>query len=198
MAKTQRQLQKEQTRKQLIEVALEQFGKHGIIATKTADIAKAANVSHGTVFAHFATQEALIAAVIEEFGDRITSRLHELVSSKSSVKGILKAHIEGIKEFEQFYTRLVVEGRLLPKVARETLVIIQSSISFHLSQAAEDEMKRGFILSMPVHLLFNTWVGLIHYYLTNNDIFANDESVMELYGEELIAHFINLISIKKE
>lgn len=198
MSKTKRQLQKEQTRNLLLETALELFGRNGIIVTKTADIAKAANVSHGTLFSHFSTQEELITAVIEEFDSRITFRLHELASNKCSIREILKAHIDGIREYELFYTRLVIEGRLLPKVARETFVIIQSSISFHLSKAAEEEMKKGNIISMPMHLLFNTWVSLIHYYIANSDIFSNGESIMEAYGEELINHFIKLISFKKE
>ncbi|TEB15632.1 putative acrEF/envCD operon repressor [Pelotomaculum sp. FP] len=195
-SKTQRQIQKEQTRRHLIETAFEQFAQQGLTATRTADIAKAAKVSHGTVFAHFSTQEALLNAVIEEFGARVSLRLHELAVCNNSLREVLAAHLKGLTEHEAFYTRLVIEGRLLPESARNAFTIIQSSISFHLSQAAEREMKEGTIDPYPIHLLFNTWVGLIHYYLANNDLFAPEESVLGRYGQELLEHYIRLITSK--
>ncbi|MCB2360619.1 TetR family transcriptional regulator [Clostridium estertheticum] len=51
MLENKRQKQKKLTRKHLIEVAIKQFGENGILKTRTSDIAKAADVSHGTVFA---------------------------------------------------------------------------------------------------------------------------------------------------
>lgn len=193
MKKNQRQLQKEQTSRRLIEVALSEFGNQGIKATRMSDIAKAAGVSHGTVFAHFATQEALIIAVIEEFGEKITLRTHELANECGGVREVLAAHLQGIIEFEAFYTRLVIEAGFLPPAARDTFIMIQSAISFHLSQAAQREMDAGSIVSMPVHLLFNTWVGLLHYYISNGDLFATQDSVVKRYGTILLDHYMNLI-----
>lgn len=103
MVETKRQEQKRLTRKHLIEIAIKQFGENGIIKTRTSDIAKAANVSHGTVFAHFSTQEELLISVIEEFGNRIAQRLHELVNTNSSLSEVLEAHITGLIEFEPFF-----------------------------------------------------------------------------------------------
>jgi AcrR family transcriptional regulator len=196
ISKTRRQIQKESTRKQILETAIKHFAEYGIITSKTSDIARAATVAHGTIFAHFPNQEALLNAVIEEFGIRVSSRLHELAASNTSLRDILEAHIEGLKEYEAFYTRLVMERRLLPDDARNTFILIQSSISFHISQAAEKEMKAGSIITCPVHLLFNTWAGLVHYYLTNGDLFAPAGLVLERYGEELIDHYMRLITRK--
>ena len=194
---TSRQIQKNQTRNLLIETAFLVYAQQGITATTTVDIAKAAKVSHGTVFAHFSTQETLLNAVIEEFGARVTLRLHELVAGNEDLRGVLAAHLMALTEFEGFYTRLVIEGRLLPESARNVFVIIQSSISFHISQAVEREITAGNIIPCPVYLLFNTWIGLIHYYLTNSDLFAPGESVLERYGQELLEHYLRLIAAKQ-
>ncbi len=195
-SKTKRQLQKETTRSHLIETAFQQFAEKGITATKSSDIAEAARVSHGTVFVHFSTQEDLLNAVIEEFGERISLRLHELAAGNNSLREILEAHLKGLTEFEEFYSKLVIEVRLLPESARNTFLIIQSSISFHISQAAEREMKEGIIRPCPIHLLFNTWTGLIHYYLSNSDIFAPEGSVLKRYGEELLKYYYKLFIIE--
>jgi AcrR family transcriptional regulator len=197
MNKSSRQGQKENTHQNLLAVALAEFGRRGIVATRMADIATAAGVSHGTVFAHFETQEALISAVIEETGKRMAYRTHELARHSGSLEEVLASHLEGIREFEPFYTRLVIETRSLPAVAREILVSIQSAISFHISQAAEGEMAAGHIQSMPMALLFNTWMGLVHYYLSNGDLLAPEGGVIERYGPTLLAHFMKLITVDK-
>ena len=182
MSETKRQEQKRLTRKHLIEIAIKQFGENGITTTRTADIAKVASVSHGTIFAHFSTQEELLISVIDEFGNRITQRLHELVNTNSSLFEILEAHIKGLIEFEPFYTRLIIERRLLPESVRNTYIMIQSTISFHISIAAEKEMEQGTIRKMPIHLIYNTWIGLIHYYITNGDLFSPNGSVLKEYS----------------
>jgi len=124
-----------------------------------SDVANAAGVSHGTVFAHFKTQEALISAVIEETGMKMARWTHELASQSGGLREVLNAHLDGIREFEAFYTHLVIETRSLPIITRETLISIQSAISFHISLAAQREIDNGAILNMPISLLFNTWSG---------------------------------------
>ncbi len=197
MKENKRNVQKELTRKKLIEVAIKLFGDNGILNTKTIDISKEAGVSHGTVFSHFKTQEELLDTVIEEVGNRIVSKLQELIDVKGSLEEILKAHINGLIEFEKFYTRLIIERRLLPESASNIYIIIQSSISFHIGEVLKREIVKGKIIDTPIHLLFNSWVGLIHYYLTNGDLFTNDESILNNYGQDLINHYIKLIRVKK-
>lgn len=197
MKTNRRQLQKEQTRRRLLDIAAMEFASRGIMATRISDIAMAAGVSHGTIFVHFASQEELITAVIEEFGQRMSLRTHELASQCESLCEMLAAHLSSTMEFEGFYTRLILEGPRLPPVARDTFIMIQSAISLHISQAAKREMENGTIKAMPVHLFFNTWVGLIHYYLINHDLFAPGGSVLKRHGPMLLTHFINLVKMSE-
>lgn len=193
MKTNRRQLQKEQTRSRLLDIAALEFSSRGFMATRISDIAMAAGVSHGTVFVHFASQEELITAVIQEFGQRMSLRTHELAGQCESLREMLAAHLNSMQEFEGLYTRLILEGPFLPPVARNAFIMIQSAISLHISQAAVREMEMGTIKAMPVHLFFNTWMGLIHYYLTNRDLFAPGDSVLERHGPMLLAHFMNLV-----
>ncbi|WP_407928541.1 TetR/AcrR family transcriptional regulator [Clostridium guangxiense] len=197
MKVTQRQIQKEQTKEKILKAAYYEFGKKGIMATRTSDVAKAAGVSHGTVFAHFKTQEELITAVIENFDERMVKRIHELAENCSGIREVLSAHLQGIEEFEDFYTRLVMEIRLLPETSRTTFISLQSGISFHLNKVLNEEMNKGEIVKLPIYFLFNTWNGLINYYLVNSDLFAPDESVIARYGDELLNDFMKLIECKK-
>lgn len=191
-----RQAQKEYTKKHILNVALELYAKTGISTTATSDIAVEAKVSHGTIFAHFPTKESLIDVVIEEFGEIVCNRLHEVVDHNCGMKELLEAHLQVLGEYEGLYSRLVSEAPILHASARNTLIGVQSAISFHLSQIAEKEMNENKLLRMPVHLMFNTWIGLIHYYLINKELFAPDESVIFRYGNELIEHYMKMVSLR--
>ena len=191
-----REIQKERTRRKIIAAALGQFAKTGITVTRTEDIARAAGVSHGTVFMHFPTLEALISAAVMEFGECVSMRMHELAEGDACLRDILEAHIKGLAEYEEFYSRLIAERTLLPKSAEYAFIMIQSSASFHISRAAAKEIDEGSVAAYPMHLLFNTWIGLIHYYMQNRDLFAPGGSVLWRYGKELTGHYMNLISTK--
>jgi len=153
----------------------------------------AAGVAHGTLFVHFPTRDDLIAAVIEESGQRIAARIHDLARAGTTVHEILVAHLEGLAEYEAFYARLVMEGPLLPPHAQATLLGIQSAISWLLAGVAEHEMAVGAIRPMPTHLLFNTWLGLVHHYVCNRELFAPGGSVLERWGPVLIDHYEALL-----
>lgn len=189
MKMTSRQLQKERTKELLLKTAYEVFSIKGIMNTRISDITKAAGVSHGTMFVHFETQEDLVAEVVWEYGQKIALLTHELTDTCSSLRDVLTAHLDGLKEYESFYTRLLIENRLLPSAARDAWVSVQSAISFHFSRVAEREL--GELSDIP--MLFNIWIGLVHHYLMNGDIFAPEGNVIERYGDVLIENYIKLI-----
>jgi TetR/AcrR family transcriptional repressor of acrEF/envCD operon len=193
IAESKRKLQKELTRKHILETAIIEFARNGFVNTRTLDIATAANISHGSLFAHFPTMDDLLVASVEEFGSRICSRLHDEVSKKTSLSELLQAHLNGISAYEDFYTRLILERRLLPEGVRNTYISIQSTISFHIGLAAEQERKEGKIKSIPIHMMFNQWVGILHYYLCNGDLFEPNGSVIKTYGKDILQNYLLLI-----
>jgi len=186
---TARQLKKEQTKALLINTAFDIFSSQGFLNTRMSDIATAAGVSHGTVFLHFNTQEEFIAEVVNHFCNKIAFRTHELSESSSSLKELLSAHLDAISEYEAFYTRLVIENRMLSQEVRDTFIIVQSAISLHFSKVLKKSSK-----SFPSpELLFNMWIGFIHHYLLNGDIFAPEGSVIAAYKATLTDSFTSLL-----
>jgi len=191
---TQRDVQKQETRRYIIRTALLLFGENGILGTRTIDIARAAGISHGSIFAHFPTRDDLVASVIGTFGEQAIRRIHDHVGRNAPLHEVLETHLDSIKEYEALYTKLVVEGPLLSPLTRSTLVGIQSAISLHLARAARREMHEGTIKHIEIPLLFNTWIGLIHHYLINSDLFAPGESVLEKHGRILVEHYMELLA----
>lgn len=114
MRKTLRELRKEQTKALILKTAYGIFSEKGIMNTRVSDISEAAGVSHGMVFVHFRSMEALIEKVVSLYEQKIALRTHELARCCGGLPELLRAHLDGIMEFEPFYTRLAVENRFLP------------------------------------------------------------------------------------
>jgi AcrR family transcriptional regulator len=185
--------QKQATRRRLITHAIQLVGTRGFTHTRTVDVARAANVSHGTVFTHFPSRENLVLTVAGHIGREITDRLHELVGSGSGLRETLQAHLQCLEENERVYRQLVMEAPLLPAEFRATWVGLQSAVASYLCTAAEAEASQGTIRPLPAHLLFNTWIGLIHHYLINTELFVHDGSVIAAHGPTLTEHFMTLL-----
>ena len=184
-----RRIQKEETRGRLVEAAYKVICEKGFMNTRISDIAEAASVSHGTVFVHFESLEALITEVTEEYGQKIAMGTHELAASSASMEELLCAHLDGIAEYEPFYTRLVIENRLLPQAVRDAWIGVQAASSFHFSRVVEAEWPE---LNLNTALLFNAWIGLVHHYLVNGDLFAPEGRVIPRYKEALVGFYLKM------
>ena len=192
-----RQIQKLNTRKKIIETAYKVFSEKGF-SVPSSIIAKEAGVSHGSIFAHFPTMNDLLISLLSDFGDKMGSSLHILAKKCDSVENLLKEHLKVLKEYETFYSRLISEKNRLPNEAKNTFAIIQSTVAFHFSSVIEREIEKGTVKKLPVHMLFNTWLGLVHYYLLNREFFLDSkESVIKRYRTELLSTYLNLIKKSK-
>jgi AcrR family transcriptional regulator len=189
-----RQLQKESTRKLILQTAYEVYAKEGFGATTTS-IAKEAQIAHGSIFVHFPTVEDLKINLLEQFGTDMNRQLHELSENCSSLEEFLYAHIEILTKHQEFYRRLIGESSQLPEQVKYVYISIQSTVSFHMSKVLETCIKEGKIKKLPIHFIFNTWLGLLHYYLQNQELFAPEEVVLNRYKEELVRNFVDLLAV---
>lgn len=60
-----------QTRERLLAAAADAFARNGYDGTRVAEIAKAAKVSNGAMYAHFASKAELLAAALRKHGPRL-------------------------------------------------------------------------------------------------------------------------------
>lgn len=196
--RSQRQEQKDLTRKSLIEAATLLFAQNGFTKTTTADVTKALKLSHGTVFVHFPKREDLIHAVIDDFGSRLASELKKNVGAESELEKVLKAHIRSLTAYEDFYFRLLSELHSLPNSIKSTVFMLNSAVSWNMWEATEPLIKSGKIRKIDRPSLFNTWMALIHYHLVNREQFSTQKSIFKDKGDALVKHFMNLIQNQKE
>jgi len=186
--------QKADTRRRILAQATRLCARRGFVRTRTIDVARAARVAHGSVFVHFPSREDLMAAVVAGMAGEITDALHRLATGGATLREVLAAHLQCLAEREDQIRWLLLEAPLLPAGFHTAWVGLQSAVSFHLAEAAEREMAAGRIRRMPLHLLFNTWIGLVHHYVINRDLFAPRGGVLRAHGPELLEHFLELVA----
>jgi AcrR family transcriptional regulator len=191
-----RDAQKAKTRARLLAAAERLFARRGIMATSTAEVAAAARVAHGTLFVHFRGRDALILAVLEEFALRIPARLRELaLGAQPSLRDVLHAHVQAIAEQEALYACFIAERQRLPRGSRARLVILQSAVAYYFRDAAQRELQAGRLRRLPLGLLFNSWLGLLHHYVCNRDLFTEGDSALAERGGALIDHFLAMVTV---
>lgn len=87
---------KKEKRDRILQTATDLFSKKGFAETTISDVAKAANVSFGSVFTYFDTKEALFEAAVTEPFEAINALfLHYPFDPKNylkSLKQMVKAH----------------------------------------------------------------------------------------------------------
>ena len=187
-----RQEQKLQTRRKILDTAFRLYALGGF-SVPTSQIAREAGVSHGAIFVHFPTREAMQFEVLECFTRELGNKLHDLSKNGAHIRELLYAHIGILEEYESFYKKLISEISALPEGTRTMILTLQSITSFHFDAVIEREKQRKRIKDIPLHMLFNTWMGLLHYYLQNSELFAPGESVLKQRKDELVHAFLSLI-----
>ena len=193
IAQGKRQLQKVATREHIIQTAMLVYLAQGF-SVPTNIIAQEASVAHGTIFVHFPTRGALLLHALERFTEILGGKLHRLSASNSDVETLLRAHIEIIEENEAFYKNLISELSGLPEEARNSFVSLNTIASHHFGVAILNGIENGKIKELPIHIAYNTWIALIHYYLQNSKLFLpSGESVINQYKDELINSYMTLI-----
>lgn len=70
MHKTQKQLQSEQTREQIIRTATQLFARRGFHGTSMSDLAAAAGLTKGAFYHHFESKDALFFAVVDSVREK--------------------------------------------------------------------------------------------------------------------------------
>lgn len=187
-----RDARKAGTRDQVVRKAMSACARSGFGAARTADIARAAGLSHGAIFVHFPTRGDLWREVASRMGREITGRLYELTHQGATLRDTLLAHTACLARYEALYRAFLLEGPYQTPDFRRVWTGIQSAVSTHLSKAIDAEAT--CLRPMPLHLFFNTWIGLVHHYIVNRDLFAPGASAMKRHGPQLVDHFLSLVA----
>lgn len=94
VVKSRRDMYAEATRAALVEEATKLFAERGFAATSLDDVARAASVTRGAVYHHFAGKQALFSAVVEELEQQMIERIAKSMTAHDDVWAAAMAGID--------------------------------------------------------------------------------------------------------
>jgi AcrR family transcriptional regulator len=191
--KGKRQLQKEATREHILKTAMRVYAEQGF-SVPVGVIAQEAGLAHGLVFLHFPTKEDLLNSTLERFFKGLGKKMHRLAEAGDDLETLLRGFLAVVEGQESFYKHLVMETHTLPPERKNMLISLRSVNARHFEIAAEREINQGRIKKLPLHLMFNTWMALVYYYLQNSEWFAPGQSVIKRRKKELMSLYMSLIT----
>jgi AcrR family transcriptional regulator len=129
---TERDRQREETRRRLRQCALTIFRRDGLATARIDDIVKAAKVSRGTFYFHFPTKEDVIIEVLQESEHRIAAAIAKLPKSTPLRRVLELTCVKIAEEWEH-------EPQLFPDVG--AVAIRRAAAS--LRESAEDPVSQA-------------------------------------------------------
>lgn len=106
MPKTRNEIQKEERKQQIVDVALELFSKNGFHGVSVSQIAKVCGISKGLMYNYFESKEALLEYVLEEYAQKIYLELdvdNDGVLSKIEFEHFVRSIYSMVKENPRYY-----------------------------------------------------------------------------------------------
>ncbi len=130
-------------REEILEAAIKLFGRKGFEATRTEDIAAAANFAKGTIYLYFKSKEAIyVAAVTQAVKDlqvEIARRSEGATGFREKLATAIRVRLEFWPEHEAIYRLLLTVGReaRLRRQTNEVLRNAQASLTAIFAEGLE-------------------------------------------------------------
>lgn len=111
----QRQARSEQSRRHVLDAALQLFSKQGYRGTNMREIAEAAGVSTGNVYHHFEDKEAIFRTLLDEFWAITESRRYPMTRVLTSgrfpedIEQLGSAARDSVREYRQHIALIYVD-----------------------------------------------------------------------------------------
>ncbi|MFZ0445689.1 MAG: TetR/AcrR family transcriptional regulator [Bacillus sp. (in: firmicutes)] len=188
---------KKKTKKQLAiaEAAIKLFAEKGYANTSTAEIAKVAEVSEGTIFKHYRTKDHLLLSVILPFIKENFPTLAQEVLKKTLteqtrtfeefLKGFLRNRVDFVKANKEIFQVVIKELIYRDDFKNELVSYIAKQAPSILKKVINEFKQRGELIDLPTDEIFNgLFTVLGGFFVTRFVLFNNyditDEDIDQL------------------
>ncbi|HLA94896.1 MAG TPA: TetR/AcrR family transcriptional regulator [Pyrinomonadaceae bacterium] len=201
----------DERRRQILQIAIDLFSKHGFRGTTTRQIANAAGVSEAMVFRHFATKEDLYGAIL---GDKAC---HDEMKFPWEKDPVLQEAIQNKDDYTVFYNialnamtkqqadegfmRLIFfsaleDHELADNFFNEFVLKVYEFIGGYIEQRQKD----GAMRKMNPRVAVRALMGMMLHQSLNNILWDRKRRLLDITNEEAAKNFaeILLYGVKQE
>lgn len=156
----------DQTRENILEVALQEFAAFGLTGARVDRIAKGTRTTKGMIYYHFGDKEGLYKAVLERVYPSLRSDEEHLslqmMDPVSAIEQVIDFTMDYHEKNEEFVRLVMIENINNGRHLRETG--IDSTVSYKIMTAIGDILKRGIeaglfkrdINPVDLHILYTS------------------------------------------
>lgn len=187
--------------KKIVDAASKLFAEKGYSNTSTAEIAKLAEVSEGTIFKHYGTKDKLLLSLIVPYlKEFIPSMVDEAFSEimndsvttfEEFLRVFLKNRIQFLSENKETFQIVVKEIIYTEKLKNELLPLFYKNGASRLHKVVELFQERGELISMPSERILQILYTFIGGFFASKFVLLNKQSVSDDEIEEVIRFVMN-------
>ncbi|HPR17164.1 MAG TPA: TetR/AcrR family transcriptional regulator [Candidatus Cloacimonadota bacterium] len=192
-----RQLQKQNTRLNLLQVARQQFVVQGFLNTTTSQIAAAAKVAHGTLFLHFPNKNMLILEILDTELNEINAQIRKVIAGAGDLEQMLVQYLEMLQEDEDIFSVIARELPFYPAELRRMILFRESIIRSYFHKMIEQGITAGRYRRLDPAAAVTFLFGTINYYLSLKTIYVKEGSVLKKFQHSIEQCFMALLICPK-
>jgi AcrR family transcriptional regulator len=180
-----RDIQKEETRKNILEHTKELLYKNGFIKVSTKEISKASNVSQGSIFLHFTSKDNLLLTIFTEGMQNIELQLKNILDSNLTRETFLKDLLDVLSIHENLLSRIYKDYFYLDnefiKLVEQTENHIKNKLFDNLRVTSSSKLN-----IIDSFISIDAFLSQIKQYLIEKDVVSEFNSVLKQKRGKLI------------
>ncbi len=161
-----RRTKRDETRRALLESALNVFGEKGYHSAAVDDIVSRAGRSKGTAYFHFPSKEAIFRALVRELASHLVERVErELTDEPTAIRQLDAALLSVIDIFTKHRTLArvtLVEVAGAGRAFSDDLVFVRQQFAALIRRHLDAAVAEGTLSPCDTDLIATAWFGAIN------------------------------------
>lgn len=189
---------KTEKQQKIIETAINLFAEKGYANTSTAEVAKIAGVSEGTIFKHYGTKDTLLLSVIlpfvrDFFPSMAKEIIHETAKQSTSfeqfLRELLKNRVAFIKENKEIFQVFIKEILYKEELKNDMFTHFKEYVQPLYVNIVEEFKDDKELINLPTNEILNLLFSVIGGVCIVRFVLMNNYDV----SEEEIEDFVQLV-----
>ena len=154
------------TRERILDGALDVFARKGYHRAIVDDIVRASGTSKGAVYHHFPNKEAVFAALVDDFAERLVARVATAVTARhgalGKVDGALTAALTTFAANEQLARLILLEAVSLGPAYQRKRAEVTGRFAALIQGYLDEAVADGSLPAVDTRVVTLAWLGAVN------------------------------------
>lgn len=192
---------KTEKQRSVVETSIKMFAEKGYANTSTAEIARAAGVSEGTIFKHFGTKDHLLLSIIVPFvNDFFPVMAKEVLNDTLSentksfeqfLRDLLKNRVAFITANKEIFQVFIKEVIYREELKRELVPYFTKLVPPLFTNIVEQFKESGELIDLPADRILKSLLTLLGGFFVSRFLFMENYIISEDEIEDVVQFVMN-------